>query len=114
MGELRAHVAIQELQAARLEPLDVLIECIHEHPEGQVTLQLRCAAREHELATLNGATRELGEQTGLADAGLSHQLDHGRSALSEVGKSVIEPTELLGAMSPGRQRSRLDPMSRYL
>src|SRR5438552_17158650 len=93
MGELRTDVAIQELQAARLEPLDVLIECIHEHPEGQVTLQLRCAAREHELATLNRATRELGVHTGLADAWLDHQLDRGRSALNALGMCVHYPTE---------------------
>ena len=41
----RTGVVVQELQAARLEPLQVLVERVDEHPEGQVTLQLRGSAR---------------------------------------------------------------------
>src|SRR4051794_26648791 len=52
MRELRTRVVAQELQAARLEPLQVLVDCVHKHPEGQVPLQLRSAARKHEVTAL--------------------------------------------------------------
>jgi hypothetical protein len=97
MRELRTRVAVEELQAARIKPLQVLIECVHEHPERQVPLQLRPAARKHEVTAVLGALSKLGKQARLADTGLPHQLDRDRPPLSERGKSVIEPTKLLGA-----------------
>ena len=48
--ELAAHIAVERVEAARVETGDVLVERVHEDPEGQVALELRGAAREHDAA----------------------------------------------------------------
>ena len=44
-----------------------------------------------------GASRELGEESRLPDAGLSHQSDGGTLARIECGEELVERAELLGA-----------------
>ena len=97
MRELGTNVVVECLEATRLKPLDVLVERVDEHPEGQVSLELRCRPVEHELPTRVGASRELGEQTGLADPGLTHQRERGRPPTIELGKRGVEHAARLGA-----------------
>ena len=42
VSELGTNVVSKCLEATRLKPLDVLVKRIDEHPEGQVSLELRC------------------------------------------------------------------------
>ena len=97
LGELGADVVAQGVEAAGLEPLDVLVERVHEDPEGQVALELRRPSRQHELAGRVGARRELGEEARLADPGLPHELDDGRRAALQAVQGAVEDAELRGA-----------------
>ena len=77
MRELGTNVIFERLEATRLKPPDVLVERVDEHPEGQVPLELGCRPVQDELPTPVSASRELSEQTGLADPGLAHQRERG-------------------------------------
>jgi hypothetical protein len=95
--ELGTNVVFECLEAARLKPLDVLVERVDEHPEGQISLKLRCRPVEDELPTLVSASRKLSEQAGLADPGLTHQRKRSRSPTVQLGKGVVEHAARLGA-----------------
>ncbi len=97
MSELGTNVVFKCLEATRLKPLDVLVKRIDEHPEGQISLELRCRPVEDELPTRVSASRELSEQTGLADPGLTHQRERGGPPTVELGKRGIEHAARLGA-----------------
>jgi hypothetical protein len=95
--ELGTNVVFECLEATRLKPLDVLVERVDEHPERQISLELRCRPVEDELPTLVSARRELSEQAGLADPGLTHQRERNRPPTVELGKRVVEHAARLGA-----------------
>ena len=97
MRELDTSVVVECLEATRLEPLDVLVERVDEHPEGQVSLELRCRPIQDELAARVSAGRKLSEQTGLADPGLTHQRERSRPPTLELDQHVVEQTARLGA-----------------
>ena len=61
-----------------------------------------------------GALRELGEQAGLADAGLADELDRAREALLEICEQLVERVELRGTPDEllGRVDDRLPPSLR--
>jgi hypothetical protein len=61
MRELRPNVIVEGVEVRRVETLDVLINCIDEYGEGQVLLEFRGRAGEHELPALLRARRELCE-----------------------------------------------------
>ena len=98
MRERASDVVVERVAAMRLEALEVLVERIDEHPEGQVALELRCGAREHELAARarrvarssarSGVLPMPGSPTSSSAAGLP---------LVELGEDAIELAELLGA-----------------
>ena len=96
-AELCSDVLVQRGEHARIECLDVFLERIDEHPERQVALELRCGPAQHEVPARIGASRELGEESRLPDAGLSHQSDGGTLARIECGEELVERAELLGA-----------------
>jgi hypothetical protein len=100
--ELGTNVVVECLEATRLKPRDVLVERVDEHPEGQISLKLRCRPGEDELPTRVSASRKLNEQTGLANPGLTHQHERSRPPTVELGKDIVEhaarlcsPNELL-------------------
>ncbi len=95
--QLGTDIVAECLEAMRREPRDVLVERVDEHPEGQISLELRCRPVEDELATPVGASGKLGEQTGLADPGLTHQRERGRPPTVELGEHVVEHAARLGA-----------------
>ena len=68
-GELGEHVVAEALEPAWLQALDVRVDRVDEHAEGQVALELRGRAGQDEMALVVGAPRQLGEQVGLADPG---------------------------------------------
>ena len=81
--ELRASLVVEMLEAPWVEAFGVLVERVDEDPERQIPLELRRGPGEDELPARVGALRELGEQAGLADAGLADELDRGGEALLE-------------------------------
>jgi hypothetical protein len=108
--ELRARGLVEGLEAAGLEPLDVLVERIDEDPEGQLALELRGACREHEPALVVGTARQLAEQPRLADARLAHQLDGTRSRPLQRREGLVNRPQLSG--TPDELRCRLGHSSR--
>ncbi len=97
MRELGANVVFECLEATWLEPLDVFVKRVDEHPEGQISLELGCRPVKDELSTRVSASRELREQTGLADPGLTHQRKRYRPPTVELGKRTVEHAARLGA-----------------
>jgi len=98
MGQLNAQILVQGCEQAWVEPLDVRIECVHEHPEGQVALLLRCPARQNEQTPVIRAASQLRKQTGLPDPWFpSNFYSDGTSFPAEPHDRVIEPPELLSA-----------------
>ncbi len=95
--QLGPNVLVECLEAKRLEALNVLLERIDEQPERQISLELRCRSVEHELPARVGATRELREESGLADPGLTHQHERSGSPAPQPDKRVIECSACLGA-----------------
>src|SRR5215210_9335340 len=81
----------------RLEPSDVLLERVDEHPERQVSLELRRRAGEDEVPGRLGLAGELAEQARLADPWLADEHDRRRAALVELGQKITERAELGGA-----------------
>jgi hypothetical protein len=53
------------------------------------------------VAARLGAMGEFAEQPGFADAGFPGQLDRARATSIELGKSLIERTELIGTPDEG-------------
>ena len=96
-AELRSDVLVQGGKHTRIESLDVFLERVDEHPERQVTLQLRCGPAQYEVTARIGASRELCEESRLPDPGLSHEGDGGTLARIEPGEELVERAELLGA-----------------
>src|SRR5438270_13697835 len=83
------------LQATRVEPAQVLVECIDENRERKVSLELRRGSRKDEPALRIGASGELCEQAALPDPGLAYELDRGGVAAIDLGEDLLERTELL-------------------
>ena len=96
-GELGTHVILERVEAMRLKSLDVFVERIDEYPERQVALELRCGSRKYQVPKRIGSCGKLGEEAGLADPGFAPHLERGRPTLVELGESVIDREELLGA-----------------
>ncbi len=95
--QLGSDVVVERLEAARLEPRHVLVERIDEHPEGQVSLELRGRPVEDQRPTRVSTSRELTEQARLADARLAHQREGARPPGFGLGESGIEHAASLGA-----------------
>ena len=87
---------LEVVEPLRLQPLEVLVERVDEHPEREILLQLRRRPRQDEMSESVGLDGELGEQARLADAGLTHQLDGHRVALAELGDEPVERPKLGG------------------
>ena len=94
--ELRQDVLVQMLQAIRVEPTQVLVECIDENRERKVSLELRRGSCKDEPALRIGATGELCEQAALPDPGLAYELDRSGIAAIDLGEDLLERPELLG------------------
>ena len=106
MRELRPSLAVETPEAPWVEAFGVLVEGVDEDPERQIPLELRRGACEDELTAPVDALRELGEQAGLADAGLADELDRAREALLEIGEQLVERVELRG--TPDELLGRVD------
>src|SRR5438067_13047229 len=84
------------LQATRVEPTQVLVECIDENCERKVLLELRRGARKDEPALRIRATGELREQAALPDPGLAYELHGSGVAAIDLREDLLERTEFLG------------------
>src|SRR4051812_798266 len=96
-GELDADLVIERREAAWFEPGGVLVECIHEEPEGQVELELGRAPGKHDTAARVAAPRQLSQQPGLADPRLADQHERHRFTALEPGDGAVQRTQLRGA-----------------
>ena len=56
--ELRPHLVRQVAEATRLDALDVLVERVDEHPEGDVALEVGRRSSEHDVASSVGPVGE--------------------------------------------------------
>ena len=97
LSQLGSHVLTEGVQAPRLEGLDILVQGVHEHPEGQVALELGRPPRQHQGPSGVGAGAQLGQQARLADTGLARQFDGGRDASAQVVQGAVEDPELRGS-----------------
>jgi hypothetical protein len=107
--KLSAHVVVEGVEAARVEPAHVLVDRVHEHGERQVALELGRGAEEDEATVHVRAGAKLREQPGLADPGLAQELDDRRLAAADAVQNLLERAELLGATDelPTAQRHSL-------
>ena len=99
--ELRPHLLGEVAEATRLGALHVLVERLDEHPEGDVALEVRGRAPEHDVPARVGASGDLGQEPRLADPGGAHHLDGARSAGRQPVEGVVEPPELVLAAYEG-------------
>jgi hypothetical protein len=95
--ELATNVVVHRLEATRRKPLDVLVERVDEHPERQVSLELRCRPAENEVPMRITPGRKLREETRLADPWLTHKRKRSGPPAVQFGEHVIEHTASLGA-----------------
>jgi hypothetical protein len=79
---------------ARLEPRHVVVERVDEDRERQVLLELGGAPGQHEPAAGVGAGRQLGEQPGLADAGVAGEQQRGRPVARDPGQRGVDRVQL--------------------
>src|SRR5438067_10483991 len=84
MRELHLHVVVENRQLVRVDPCDVLIQCMHEDRERQVALELGCGPRQNQVPAQLGTSRKLVEEPGLADPRLTNQLDRSGLASAEL------------------------------
>jgi hypothetical protein len=72
-GQLATQPLVDALEAVRGERAQVPVQGVHEQPVGRVALQLRRAPAQHLITACLGEPLQLGQQAGLADAGLARQ-----------------------------------------
>src|SRR5262245_26993390 len=82
--DLRLHVAVERVEEAGFETVDVLVQRVDEDRERKLTLELRCRPPKIDVAALLRAVRQLAEQACLADSGLADELDRSRPAFLEL------------------------------
>ena len=97
MRELTTNIVVEGLQATRRKPLNVLVERVNEHPERQVSLELRCRPAEHEVPTPISPGRKLREKPRLANPRLTHQRNRSGLATVQIDEQIIENTARCGA-----------------
>jgi len=88
--EVGDQLLVERVAATRLERLQVFVEGVHEHPERKLALQLRSAAREHEMALPVRARGQLGQQACLPDARLPDQLERTEPFPLELGERAVD------------------------
>src|SRR6266508_3328152 len=102
--ELRLDVVVEHCEPSPLEALEILVQRIHDHREGKVSLKLGCGSPQDEVPAPLSASGQLPEQPRLADPGFAHQLDRARAASIELVEYLLERTELAGAPDDGLGR----------
>ena len=95
--ELATDVVVEGLETRRRKALDVLVERVDEHPERQVSFELRGRAVENEVPTRIGPGSKLPEQAGLADPRLAHQRKRSGAPPVQPVEDVVEHTARFGA-----------------
>jgi hypothetical protein len=87
-------VVVQELEAARIEPADVLVEGVDEDAKGEILLELGGRPGQNQVAARIGASDQLGQEPSLADSRLSCDLDGRRPPSPQLAQSLVERVEL--------------------
>ena len=78
------------------------VKRVDQQREGEVALELRGAAREHQVSSLTSPVRNLGQQARLADSGLAAQAHRPCRAAFHLAESALEYAELVPASHEGR------------
>ena len=84
------------MQATRVEPTQVLVECVYEDRKRKVSLELGRGPCKNEPPLCIGVTGELCEQPALSDPGLAQELDCSSVAGIDLVEGLLERAELLG------------------
>ena len=105
--DLGPRVGIERIQTTRLQPRDVLVECVHEDPERKVALELRRASGQHNVTAGVGAGGQVGQQAGLADPGFTDDRSRRRPALGQLRLRLIQRRPLGGASDEPISRHRI-------
>jgi hypothetical protein len=89
----------EPLRSERLEPARVdlgqpAVDRVDHDGERELALELRRAAREHEVVAAGSERLELAEQARLADTGLADERQHRRRAPSEALERALNPSHL--------------------
>src|SRR5207249_23728 len=95
--QLRPYVFVEGVEPSRIEPLNVVVDRVDEHPERQVALELGRAPRENDVAARVRPRGEFGEEAGLANARLADQFKRCGLPPVQVIEEIVERAELLGA-----------------
>ena len=96
-GELGTDVIVERVEAMRLESLDVFVERIDEYPERQVPLELRRGSQSTRCPSASARAASSARRRVLPIPGFAPHLERRRLTLVELGESVIDREELLGA-----------------
>jgi hypothetical protein len=97
VGELGQRLVAEGIRPARFERLDVLVEGVHEHPEGQLALELGSAAGQDEHALRVAALAQLRQKTRLPDPRLTEELQGAEALGLERRQRTVDHAELSGA-----------------
>ena len=95
----------QPVAPRRLERPDVVVQRVDEQPERNLTLELGCAAAEHEVAAGIRARRELGQHAALADPGLADDLERAGPPAAELVEGPLQTLD--GGAAPDQLRGGL-------
>ena len=93
LGQLGQTGVAQRLQAAALQAGQVVVESVHEGPEGELALELRAPPAQGQHAVALGHAAELVQQGGLADSGFPADGDQRRAPVG-VAERSLDPLQL--------------------
>lgn len=97
LTEFRANAGVEPLQPSRIEPLDVVIKRIDEHPVGEVLLEFGAGSGQNDVTARGRTGAQLKQQPALPDARGTNQLDRPRRPVLERRQSSVKCVQLSGA-----------------
>src|SRR6266540_4422413 len=97
--ELRLDVVVEHCEPSPLEALEILVQRIHEHREGKVSLKLGCGSPQDEVPALLSASSRVLPIPGSPTSSIAR-----RAASIELVEYLLERTELAGAPDDGLGR----------
>jgi hypothetical protein len=95
LRELCPDLAVEDGELCGLQACHVRVQGVDEDGERHVTLEFRRSTSQSEVPARVGASDELLEQSGLADARFTHHLDGARVPMVEPVQGALEHGELL-------------------
>ena len=94
LPQFRSSCRIEPFQAAGIEPIDVIVQRVDEHPVGEILLELGTRPAEHDVTTSVRSGAQLCEQPALADPGWTNHLDRARRPAFQCAQSSVKRVQL--------------------